>query len=89
MKAANVEMLMGHDLGISKSYYKPQEKDVMEDYLKVVKNLTISKSIIGVIEKQNEENRFLELEKKLTQDLENKFQQILLKVNVEKLGAPK
>ncbi len=29
MKAANVEMLMGHDLGISKSYYKPQEKEVI------------------------------------------------------------
>ncbi|HXS60524.1 MAG TPA: hypothetical protein VN703_06910 [Candidatus Sulfopaludibacter sp.] len=41
MKAANVEMLMGHDLGISKSYYKPQEKEVMDDYLKAVKNLTI------------------------------------------------
>jgi hypothetical protein len=31
-------MLMGRDLGISKSYYKPQEKQVLEDYLKVVKN---------------------------------------------------
>jgi hypothetical protein len=41
MMAANVEMLIGHDLGISKSYYKPQEKAIMEDYLKAVKNLTI------------------------------------------------
>ncbi len=41
MKAANVEMLMGHDIGVSKSYYKPLEKIVMEDYLKAVKNLTI------------------------------------------------
>lgn len=28
MMAANVEMLIGHDLGISKSYYKPQEKAI-------------------------------------------------------------
>ncbi len=41
MKAANVEMLMGHDIGVSKSYYKPQEKAIMEDYLKAIKNLTI------------------------------------------------
>lgn len=33
MKAANVEILMRHDIGVSKSYYKPQEKTVMEDYL--------------------------------------------------------
>ncbi len=44
MKAANVEILMGHDLGISKSYYKPQEKEVLEDYLKAVKNLTVQKN---------------------------------------------
>ena len=41
MMAANVEMLIGHDIGISKSDYKPQEKAIMEDYLKAVKNLTI------------------------------------------------
>jgi hypothetical protein len=34
MKPANVELLLGHDLGISKSYYKPLEKDVLKDYLK-------------------------------------------------------
>jgi hypothetical protein len=52
MKAANVEMLMGHDLGISKSYYKPQEKVVMEDYLKAVKNLTIQKNDDSLFEKE-------------------------------------
>ena len=35
--------------------------------------------------KQSEEERFKDLEKKLVKDMENKFQQILLKVNVEKL----
>jgi hypothetical protein len=52
MKAANVEMLMGHDLGISKSYYKPQEKIVMEDYLKAVKNLTVNKNDSSILEKE-------------------------------------
>jgi integrase len=40
MKPANVEMLLGHDLGISKSYYKPLEKDVLKDYLKATDVLT-------------------------------------------------
>jgi hypothetical protein len=43
MKAVNVEMLMGHDLGVTQSYYKPQEKDVLEDYLKAVGHLTTHK----------------------------------------------
>ena len=57
MKAANVEMLMGHDLGISKSYYKPQEKEVLEDYLKAVKNLTIQKNNDKIFKKEIDELR--------------------------------
>jgi hypothetical protein len=57
MKAANVEMLIGHDLGISKSYYKPQEKEVMDDYLKAVKNLTIQKNDNTMLEKEIDELR--------------------------------
>ena len=33
---------MGHDTGLEKSYYKPSEKDILEDYLKVVDLLTIN-----------------------------------------------
>ena len=32
MRSANVELLLNHDLGVSQSYYKPQEKDILEDY---------------------------------------------------------
>jgi len=46
MRPANIEMLMGHDLGISKSYYKPTENELLDDYLKSVDLLTV-----------NEENR--------------------------------
>ena len=35
--------------------------------------------------KQNEEQRFMDLEQKVIQNLENRIQQILLKVNVENL----
>jgi integrase len=67
MKAANVEMLMGHDLGISKSYYKPQEKAIMEDYLKAVKNLTVLENInnevfkkeIDELREKNENNEHI------------------------------
>ena len=40
MKSINIEMLMGHYIGVSTSYYKPTEKEVLADYLKAVELLT-------------------------------------------------
>jgi hypothetical protein len=42
MKPANVEILMGHSIGISDSYYRPTEKELLEDYLKAVDLLTVN-----------------------------------------------
>lgn len=57
MKPIHVEMLMGHDVGLEASYYKPSQKELMEDYLKAVPQLTVS-------------NEFeqAELNKRLTKD---------------------
>lgn len=44
MKPANIELLMGHNLGISQSYYKPTQSQLLEDYIKVVNFLTIEKA---------------------------------------------
>ena len=41
MKPINVETLMGHSTGISDSYYRPTENDLLDDYLKIVDHLTI------------------------------------------------
>ena len=63
MKPINVEATMGHDLGISQSYWKPTEKEVLEDYLKAVDLLTINdvkstlqKQMVELTEKSKEEN---------------------------------
>src|SRR5919112_2974534 len=42
MKPINVEITMGHDIGVSASYYKPTEHEVLEDYLKALDILTIN-----------------------------------------------
>ena len=42
MLPLHVEMLLGHDTGLSMSYYRPSEKILLEDYLKAVDLLTIS-----------------------------------------------
>ena len=43
MKPINVEITMGHDIGVSASYYKPTEQDVLEDYLKAIDLLTLNR----------------------------------------------
>jgi hypothetical protein len=42
MKPINVETLMGHSTGISDSYYRPTENDLLGDYLRVVDQLAIN-----------------------------------------------
>ena len=42
MKLLNVKILMGHDTRLEKSYYKPTEQELLEDYLKVVDLLTLN-----------------------------------------------
>ena len=51
MKPINVELTMGHDIGVSASYYKPTEREVLEDYLKAVDLLTINGDKI-ILQKQ-------------------------------------
>jgi hypothetical protein len=41
MKSLNVEILMGHDIVLANSYYKPTEIELLDDYLKAVELLTI------------------------------------------------
>jgi integrase len=43
MKPINIEKLMGHSVGISDSYYRATENELLEDYLKAVPVLTISR----------------------------------------------
>lgn len=40
MKSLNVEILLGHDVGLAESYYRPKEEELLDDYLKAVPDLT-------------------------------------------------
>ncbi|MFZ0514494.1 MAG: hypothetical protein WAM14_23015 [Candidatus Nitrosopolaris sp.] len=42
MRSINVEIMMGHDTGLSESYYKPTRQEVLQDYLKAAPLLTIN-----------------------------------------------
>ena len=66
MKPNNVELTMGHDLGISEFYWRPREDEVLEDNLKAVDLLTINydnstlqKQVAELTEKSREENHVI------------------------------
>ena len=53
MKPINIEKLMGHSVGISDSYYRATENELLDDYLKAVSLLTINSEY--KLQKQMEE----------------------------------
>jgi hypothetical protein len=59
MKPINIEKLMGHSVGISDSYYRATEKELLDDYLKAVPILTIGSKhrLQNQIKKIEEETR--------------------------------
>jgi hypothetical protein len=77
MRSINIETLMGHSLGLSDSYYRPTEEEILNDYLKAVDVLTIN----GDIERKGA-NVASQLEEKdrMIQDMMRKqeqFEQLL------------
>jgi integrase len=64
MKPINVEILLSHSVGISSSYFRPTENELLEDYLKVSDLLTFDKKEslqkeLQNIEKKNNEEYYL------------------------------
>ena len=54
MKSINIEVLMGHNIGVSGHYYRPAESDMLEDYMTHAADiLTISSE--HRLKKRNEE----------------------------------
>lgn len=55
MKPINVEITMGHNIGLSACYYKPSENEVLDDYLKAVSALSINSSSNEQLEQRYKE----------------------------------
>lgn len=60
MRPADIELLMGHEKGVSESYWRPTENELLNDYLKAVPLLSVNDNS-SILEKQieqvNERNR--------------------------------
>jgi hypothetical protein len=91
MLAANVELLLGHEIGVSSSYYKPLEKDLLADYQRAIPNLTIYKNTSELIAKEIEKERVQMKEEQnqvinqLRTEFESKIQQLFLKMDAGKI----
>lgn len=93
MKPINVEKLLSHSIGISNSYYRPTENEILDDYLKVVNSLSIDnnsklqKELQLYKEKDKEKNnainiRLLEKDEQI-KELNTKYEQDLKKIKEE------
>lgn len=77
MKPINIEILMNHSCGISDSYYRATEEEILFDYLHAIDNLTIEKEqkLNAEIEKIKEKSG--ETEFAINKKLKEKDQRII------------
>jgi hypothetical protein len=64
MKPINIEKLLAHSTGISDSYYRATEQELLDDYLKAIGSLTIDernklKKRIDILEEKNEDEKYV------------------------------
>jgi hypothetical protein len=65
MRSINIEITMGHNIGLSAHYYRPTEKEILKDYLKAVDLLTISNASnrlekeISELKDKNKDNEYI------------------------------
>ena len=64
MKPINIEKLLSHSTGISDSYYRATEQELLDDYLKAMDSLTIDernklKKRIDSLEEKNEDEKYI------------------------------
>ncbi|MGI0092071.1 MAG: hypothetical protein ACREBS_10210 [Nitrososphaerales archaeon] len=65
MKSLHVEMLLGHTVGLGDNYYRPDEKELLEEYQKAIPDLTLLEPRPQVIMSEDVESlkkRIAELE---------------------------
>jgi hypothetical protein len=93
MRPINVETLMGHSTGVSDSYYRPTEKELLEDYLKAVPLLTVSEAEEvrreSRLSRQQLEERLGQLEDLVSQLVSDKGEQVLSQDRSRSRGTSK
>jgi|tagenome__1003787_1003787.scaffolds.fasta_scaffold20983234_8 integrase len=93
------EMLVGHSTGLDKAYYKPQDDEILTEYLKAVDSLTINNEYrlekkLGEYKQKSEgvdeirqqlEQKYEKNMSNLQENIEKRIEELLQKVDVQKL----
>ena len=83
----NRKMLLGHDIGLDRSYYKPSKTKMPEEYLNAVNLLTINpehrlQNKIAILEKKQDDIEMLKIaylsKEKRTDELEQQMKEFML-----------
>ena len=85
MKPINIEKLLSHSTGISDSYYRATEQELLDDYLKAMDSLTIDErnklnKRIDKLEEKNEDEKYII--KTRLQEKDEQIQNIQSQMNV-------
>ena len=92
MKSINIEVLMSHSIGISDSYYKITEDELLTEYLKTVKHLTLSdenllKNQFGEMLSRNQKDTNLINNKILAKEKEIEFLMLKDRTNEDVIAS--
>ncbi len=89
-------MLVGHSTCLDKSYYKPQEEEILQEYLKAVDALTINnenklKKQIEEVTKEKDQIKAMEEKHKeelkiIRNEMEHKFNILFNKIDFQKIN---
>lgn len=82
MKPINVEILMGHSVGVSDSYYRPKEGEILDDYLRAVPGLTVTDQWRRTLESEEKVREQDDSTKGLVASLATQNQQLQEEVKV-------
>ncbi len=91
MKPINIEKLLSHSTGISDSYYRATERELLDDYLKAMNSLTIDernklKKRIDKLEQKNENEDYIIKARLHEKDEQIKGMQDQLQIIMNSLG---
>ncbi len=92
-----IELLMGHSLGVTDSYIRFSEEQMLEDYLHGIEYLTVNQNIVLINKSIKQQGEYLqqslkqieEKHKKEIESLDEKYRDQLNKVNQDMIKAIK
>ncbi len=88
---------MGHSIGVNDSYNRFSEEQMLENYLQGIEYLTVNQNIVLINKSIKQQSEFMQQSSKgmderynneidiLRKEMESRFNQILLKIDVEKV----